>query len=195
MLDCNVVAAKVNALLNVGATITRDAVDFASPKWARIGPAHRREAHTAVGARADRRRGIDRSLSWIGASSAPSSVRYGPQKLQTKSYASAQIGNRNSRLTEQSPTHHHVSVMPTATTPEASPSASSRVALDIRNFNFFYDTFQALEGISLRVSERRITAMIGACLIRACLIRTHAKAARCLELLDTHGSCSAAVLR
>ena len=52
--------------------------------------------------------------------------------------------------------------MPTPTPPEASPLASSRVAIDIRNFNFFYDTFQALDGISLRVSESRITALIGA---------------------------------
>ena len=35
-------------------------------------------------------------------------------------------------------------------------------AVDIRNFSFFYDTFQALDGISLRISERRITALIGA---------------------------------
>jgi phosphate transport system ATP-binding protein len=37
-----------------------------------------------------------------------------------------------------------------------------RTAIDIRNFNFFYDTFQALDGISLSISERRITALIGA---------------------------------
>ena len=35
-------------------------------------------------------------------------------------------------------------------------------AIDIRNFSFFYNTFQALDGISLRISERRITALIGA---------------------------------
>jgi len=35
-------------------------------------------------------------------------------------------------------------------------------AIDIRNFDFFYDTFQALDGISLRIAERRITALIGA---------------------------------
>jgi phosphate transport system ATP-binding protein len=43
--------------------------------------------------------------------------------------------------------------------PESSPT---RTAIDIRNFNFFYTTFQALDDISMAISERRITALIGA---------------------------------
>ena len=47
-------------------------------------------------------------------------------------------------------TEQPVSLAPTATT------------VDIRNFSFFYGAFQALDGISLRISEKRITALIGA---------------------------------
>jgi phosphate transport system ATP-binding protein len=36
------------------------------------------------------------------------------------------------------------------------------VAVDIRNFSFYYNTFQALDQISLGIAERRITALIGA---------------------------------
>jgi phosphate transport system ATP-binding protein len=34
--------------------------------------------------------------------------------------------------------------------------------VDIRNFSFFYGSFQALDDISMRVAEKRITALIGA---------------------------------
>jgi ABC-type bacteriocin/lantibiotic exporter with double-glycine peptidase domain len=39
---------------------------------------------------------------------------------------------------------------------------SSPATIDIRNFSFYYDTFQALDGISLNISQKRITALIGA---------------------------------
>ena len=41
-------------------------------------------------------------------------------------------------------------------------SPANRSAVDIRGFNFFYDTFRALDGINLSIFERRITALIGA---------------------------------
>ena len=46
-----------------------------------------------------------------------------------------------------------------AVTPE--PSAD-RPAIQIRDFNFYYGSFQALDGISMSLAERRITALIGA---------------------------------
>jgi phosphate transport system ATP-binding protein len=50
--------------------------------------------------------------------------------------------------------NHTVGVMPAPPT--------DRPAIQIRDFNFFYGSFQALDGISMSVSERRITALIGA---------------------------------
>jgi phosphate transport system ATP-binding protein len=44
----------------------------------------------------------------------------------------------------------------------STPSPAGVPAIEIRNFSFFYNTFQALDGISLQLSERRITALIGA---------------------------------
>jgi phosphate transport system ATP-binding protein len=43
-----------------------------------------------------------------------------------------------------------------------SPAISLAPAVDIRGFNFFYDTFRALDGVNLSIFERRITALIGA---------------------------------
>jgi phosphate transport system ATP-binding protein len=53
-------------------------------------------------------------------------------------------------------------MMPAPAADQPSATSTTSTAIDIQNFNFFYDTFQALEGINVRVSERRITALIGA---------------------------------
>jgi phosphate transport system ATP-binding protein len=47
---------------------------------------------------------------------------------------------------------HGETTSATALTPE----------IEVRNFNFFYGTFQALNGITMTIPERRITALIGA---------------------------------
>jgi ABC-type uncharacterized transport system ATPase subunit len=52
--------------------------------------------------------------------------------------------------------------MQTGTAGQALMTTSSPATIDIRNFSFFYDTFQALDGISLTISQKRITALIGA---------------------------------
>src|SRR5215831_3993497 len=39
---------------------------------------------------------------------------------------------------------------------------ANRPAIDIRGFNFFYDTFRAREEINLSIFEQRITALTGA---------------------------------
>jgi len=49
----------------------------------------------------------------------------------------------------------------TKSEPAAQPTLEPS-AIDIRNFNFFYNTFQALDDISMSIAERRITALIGA---------------------------------
>lgn len=55
-----------------------------------------------------------------------------------------------------------------AVTPVAAPAERpesttvSRAAIDIRNFDFFYNSFQALDRITLSVFEHRVTALIGA---------------------------------
>jgi phosphate transport system ATP-binding protein len=43
--------------------------------------------------------------------------------------------------------------------PQTAPSAT---AIDVRNFSFYYGSFQALDDISMNVLERHITALIGA---------------------------------
>jgi phosphate transport system ATP-binding protein len=40
--------------------------------------------------------------------------------------------------------------------------ALKRATIDIRNFDFYYGAFQALDGISLSIAERSVTALIGA---------------------------------
>jgi phosphate transport system ATP-binding protein len=42
------------------------------------------------------------------------------------------------------------------------PMTLKRPAIEVRNFNFFYDAFQALDRINLPIAERSITALIGA---------------------------------
>jgi phosphate transport system ATP-binding protein len=50
-----------------------------------------------------------------------------------------------------------------AGTAEQPPSTTSGpTAIDVRNFSFYYDTFQALDAINMTVEERKITALIGA---------------------------------
>jgi phosphate transport system ATP-binding protein len=38
----------------------------------------------------------------------------------------------------------------------------NRTEIDIRNFNFFYGAFQALDSVNMAISEKKITALIGA---------------------------------
>ncbi|MBV9324241.1 MAG: phosphate ABC transporter ATP-binding protein [Chloroflexi bacterium] len=48
------------------------------------------------------------------------------------------------------------------TADQSPPSTVCPTAIDVRNFSFFYDAFQALDGINMNIRERRITALIGA---------------------------------
>jgi phosphate transport system ATP-binding protein len=48
------------------------------------------------------------------------------------------------------------------TADQPAPLSPTPAAIDIRNFNFFYGSFQALDGISMTISCNRITALIGA---------------------------------
>jgi phosphate transport system ATP-binding protein len=49
----------------------------------------------------------------------------------------------------------------TSTTPDTKPAGAAASKLCATNLNFFYGTFQALHGISMRVYEKRVTAFIG----------------------------------
>jgi ABC-type phosphate transport system ATPase subunit len=49
-----------------------------------------------------------------------------------------------------------------ATVEQSVPTLPTETAIDIRNFNLFYGSFQALDGISMSISAKRITALIGA---------------------------------
>jgi phosphate transport system ATP-binding protein len=49
-----------------------------------------------------------------------------------------------------------------ATADHTAPATPAQAAIDIRNFNFYYGSFQALDGISMGMSARRVTALIGA---------------------------------
>jgi phosphate transport system ATP-binding protein len=65
-------------------------------------------------------------------------------------------------LTEPARANHQVDNVTVITAESPESSTPSGTAIDIRNFNFFYNTFQALDGINMAISERRITALIGA---------------------------------
>ena len=44
----------------------------------------------------------------------------------------------------------------------ALPSMPDAIAIDVRNFNFFYGAFQALDDITMGFAQKRISGLIGA---------------------------------
>jgi phosphate transport system ATP-binding protein len=50
----------------------------------------------------------------------------------------------------------------TVTLDRPMPSLLKRAAIDIRDFNFYYGAFQALDSINMPIAEQSITALIGA---------------------------------
>jgi phosphate transport system ATP-binding protein len=65
-------------------------------------------------------------------------------------------------MTEASSSRQDAASVAATTTGAASAESSLPLAIDVRNFSFYYATFLALDGISMPISERNITALIGA---------------------------------
>jgi phosphate transport system ATP-binding protein len=65
-------------------------------------------------------------------------------------------------VSEESRSNNYEAPVLAATTERRTASTPSATAIDIRDFNFFYGDFQALDRITMGISERRITALIGA---------------------------------
>ncbi len=59
-------------------------------------------------------------------------------------------------------TDHQGIVASMATVDQPTPSRPTHTAIDIRDFNFYYGSFQALDAISMSISANRVTALIGA---------------------------------
>ncbi|MGA8277672.1 MAG: phosphate ABC transporter ATP-binding protein PstB [Rhodanobacteraceae bacterium] len=51
--------------------------------------------------------------------------------------------------------------MPAMTPAAVSPVASGRIKIQVRDLDFFYDSFHALKHISMDVEEKKVTAIIG----------------------------------
>jgi phosphate transport system ATP-binding protein len=65
-------------------------------------------------------------------------------------------------LTDQSRSNNFENAVIAAPASRMTAPSPSPTAINIRDFNFFYGDFQALDGINMPISERRITALIGA---------------------------------
>jgi phosphate transport system ATP-binding protein len=65
-------------------------------------------------------------------------------------------------MSEQFPNGHQVVMSPDANDGQSTASIPERTEIDIRDFNFFYGDFQALDSISMAISSSRVTALIGA---------------------------------
>jgi phosphate transport system ATP-binding protein len=65
------------------------------------------------------------------------------------------------RESQEAPTRHAPAPVVTAQPSAPSPAAGAVPAVEARDFSFWYGATQALHDISLRIPERRVTALIG----------------------------------
>jgi phosphate transport system ATP-binding protein len=65
-------------------------------------------------------------------------------------------------MTDHVRTSHQVATPPGANGRQPRSGVLARPAIDVRDFDFFYGAFQALDCISMSFAERQITALIGA---------------------------------
>src|ERR1700730_19063893 len=65
-------------------------------------------------------------------------------------------------MTEPRAPHHEIITLASPNGDRSASALTSHAEIDIRDFNFYYGSFQALDSISMSIAARHVTALIGA---------------------------------